>query len=664
MNKIQQKALEYTSRGYSVMPVRKDKEPTGKWKYLQTEKVSDEQVEKWFKNGENIGIITGKISGLTVIDVDTYKGGDPTPFPETYTVKTGRGGLQLYYQYDPNFTISADGYPGMPGIDIRGEGGYVVAPPSVTDFIDKDGKKAGGPYTIEKNLPLAPFPAHLFPKTKPKRTLKETVGVKSGSRNDSIASVIGKLLLAHKESVWLSEVLPAVEKINATYSPPLSLDEVHATFNSIANIERNRKTLQTSNIDLLFTIKKTKDKETKVFTLNTENICRVLNQHESFAGTIRYDKFSNQIEIKENNIWREFGVGDEIVIQTKISILFQCFGNVNKQMVFDAIVKVARDNSIDSAIDYLKSITWDNTARLDHWLAHTYGVPDDEYHRSVASNWLKGLVKRLVVPGSKFDYVLVLEGEQGAKKSSSLGVLGGDWHVETAMSTDNKDFFMQFPGKAIIEFSEGETLSRTEVKRMKAIITMQKDRYRLPYARTTQDFPRRCVFAMTTNDNEYLKDETGNRRWLPVATIFPEANIDWLTENRDQLFAEAYHRVITLRETTYEFPKEETREAQDSRMVTDPNTDLVAEWYYTTLTDTDRANGITAHQVFSQCLHKNWGGAPMKKWEEMMIINILKKSLKLNKKRMMVNGAQANRWFGEEAIIPTATQIELTEQIF
>lgn len=417
---------------------------------------------------------------------------------------------------------------------------------------------------------------------------------------------------------------------------------------------------ETKELDLLFTV----IKKEKVYTLNTENICRILSRHKEFTGTIRYDKFSNQIEIKENGLWREFAVGDEIVIQTKISILFPCFGKVNKQMVFDAIVKVARDNAIDSAIDYLTSIEWDKTPRLDHWLAYTYGVPEDEYHQKVASNWLKGLVKRLVVPGSKFDYVLVLEGDQGVKKSTSLGILGGGWHVETAMSTDNKDFFMQFQGKAIIEFSEGETLSRTEVKRMKAIITMQNDRFRLPYGRTTQDFPRRCVFAMTTNDSEYLKDETGNRRWLPVATVFEEADIEWLIENRDQLFAEAYHRVITLRETTYEFPKEITREMQDSRMVSDPNTELIAEWYYTALTDTDRVNGITTHRVFNECLHKNWGGSPMKKWEEMMIANILKKHLKLKKERLTVNGTQANRWFREKAEIPTGVEIELTEKIF
>lgn len=433
---------------------------------------------------------------------------------------------------------------------------------------------------------------------------------------------------------------------------------------AIAFTKDTYKPSATKSLDLLFTTIEKKGEEIKIYTLNTENICRVISRHKDFTDTIRYDKFKNKIELKENGIWREFGEADEIVIQTKISILFPCFGKVNKQMVFDAIVKVAKDNSIDSAVDYLKSITWDKTPRLDNWLAHTYGSPSDDYHHKVASNWLKGLVKRIIVPGSKFDYVLVLEGEQGVKKSTSLAVLGGEWYVETSMSTDNKDFFMLFAGKAIIEFSEGETLSRTEVKRMKAIITTQHDRYRLPYGRTMQDFPRRCVFAMTTNEAEYLKDETGNRRWLPVATVFPESNIEWLAENRDQLYAEAYHRVITLKETTHEFPEEATREAQDLRMVSDPNTELISDWYYNILTDTDRANGVTAHKVFTECLHKNWGGQPMKKYEEAMITNILKKSLKLNMERKMVNKVQANRWFGELLDIPTEKEIELTEVKF
>ena len=249
MNPFQQKAIQYSSLGYSVMPVGKDKRPVLKsWKYLQKERASDEQLELWFKKKDtNIGIITGEISGITVIDVDSYQK-NHTPydkFPETYTVKTGNGGFQLYYQHQEGLTISANAYPNLPGIDIRGNGGYVVAPPSVTSY-EKDGKQSGGAYEVIKDIPLAPFPIHLFPKHKAKP--REIVGVPIHSRNDSLFTLIRTILSSKKEEVWYSEVLPAVEKINETYKPPLPLEEVHTTFNSVVNYERNKRLVQSDGV--------------------------------------------------------------------------------------------------------------------------------------------------------------------------------------------------------------------------------------------------------------------------------------------------------------------------------------------------------------------------------------------------------------------------------
>lgn len=397
------------------------------------------------------------------------------------------------------------------------------------------------------------------------------------------------------------------------------------------------------DIDLLFTLQgRNRD---KIYTQNTENMCRILRKHHEFAGRFRFDNFKNVYEYKEGEKWRALEDADAISIQTRISIIFECFQKVGKEMVYDAIIKVSKENTYDSAVAFITGLVWDKKYRLDSWLSETYGVPADKYHKAVASNWLKGLVKRIIEPGCKFDYVLVLEGEQGAKKSTSLGILGGDWHVETTMSTDTKDFFMQFQGKAIVEFSEGETLSRTEVKRMKAIITMQSDKYRPPYERTSRDFPRRCVFAMTTNQSEYLKDETGNRRWLPVTVMLPEANIEWLAANRDQLLAEAYNRVFVKGETIYEFPKEETLEAQNLRRIGDPNTELIADWYWNILTDDQRRVGITIDQVFRQALHGGFSGKPKTKYEEMSIAIILKDYIRLTKRQSMVNGIRTSRWF-------------------
>ncbi len=402
-----------------------------------------------------------------------------------------------------------------------------------------------------------------------------------------------------------------------------------------------------------------------IYLQNTENMCRVLRHHARFTGRLRFDQFKNTYEIRtEKGAWRPVEDADAIDLQTQISVLFKDhFGRVGKEMVYDAMVKVGKENAFDSAIAYVSSIKWDGKDRLDHWLTNVYGVPDDVYHQAVASNWMKGLVKRIIEPGCKFDYVLVLEGEQGSRKSTSLAILGRDWHVETAMSTDSKDFFMQFQGKAIIEFSEGETLSRTEVKRMKAIITMQSDKYRPPYERTSQDFPRRCVFAMTTNQTEYLKDETGNRRWLPVAVVKDQADVEWLEANRDQLFAEAYHRVTAEKETIYEFPKLETMAAQAARRIHDPNSEMVADWYQR-LEGDKRKYGITIYQVFRDALHGGFPGKPMNKYEEMSISSMLKEVLELEPRREMKDGVRQMRWYTKGAPkVEVKKEMDILEEV-
>lgn len=398
-------------------------------------------------------------------------------------------------------------------------------------------------------------------------------------------------------------------------------------------------------LDLLYVLDNSKE---KVFTMNTENMCRILRKHPDFKDTLRFDSFKNSYEIQWKGKWRALEDNDSVNLQTAISIIFPCFGKVGKMMIFDAMVKVAKENAVDSAADWMRSLRWDGAPRLDDWFFHAFGAPQDEYHKAVASNWWKGMVKRAIHPGSKFDYVLVLEGPQGSKKSTSLSTIGGDWHVETAMSTDNKDFFMQFQGKLIVEFSEGETLSRTEVKRMKAIITMQTDRYRPSYGRVSEDFPRHCVFAMTTNQTEYLKDETGNRRWLPVRVVKDEADIAWLSANREQLYAEAYERVIKKNESVYDFPKEATVSAQEARRVTDANEDLIVDWYWNKLTDAQRDAGITNHQVYRDAIHAGFASKPMQKWDEMSIANVLRLSLNLEKKRQMAGRVRLWRWWAKD----------------
>lgn len=444
----------------------------------------------------------------------------------------------------------------------------------------------------------------------------------------------------------ISEIIASTQE---TYTPPAPPRMYKDGPKKAKPVAREVKIIEPGEIEFLT---KVVGKNT-INILNLENICRILRHHPQFAGRVRIDTFRMKLEIRKNETWTLFEDSDILHFQTEIQKSYPDFASVSKDMTHDAILKVADEFAYDSAMDYVLSLKWDGIARLDYWIQKVYGAEDNEYHRAVGSNWMKGLVKRLMIPGCKFDYVLVIEGKQGSRKSTSLSVLGQDWHVETTMGTDNKDFFMQFAGKSIIEFSEGETLGRTEAKKMKAIISTQVDTYRVPYGRVTKDFPRRCVFAMTTNQSEYLKDETGNRRWLPVTLVHEYADTEWLEANRDQLFAEAYERAVVKKETLHEFPKEATEDEQAKRNPQDPNHDIINDWYWNKLSKHERSLGITVRQAFEEGVHRgNTLHAPMDRLDMIRLGSILGSEMKLEVRRVREGNWRGNKYF------PTVDMLE------
>ena len=177
---------------------------------------------------------------------------------------------------------------------------------------------------------------------------------------------------------------------------------------------------------------------------------------------------------------------------------------------------------------------------FDDWLEHAFGATDIAgYHASVGAKFLVGAVRRVRQPGCKFDHMLVLEGDQGIGKSRACRALFGDAWFTDDMPHDwkSKDAPMSLLGVWGVELADLEQLIRNEREVIKAFISRQADRFRKPYGRGFIVQPRQMVFIATTNDNDYLRDPSGGRRFWPVRCKF--ANPEWIADNRDQLWAEA-----------------------------------------------------------------------------------------------------------------------------
>jgi len=409
------------------------------------------------------------------------------------------------------------------------------------------------------------------------------------------------------------------------------------------NIKSEAAQYPLEKLDLLST---TGNNGTRVYNRCTENIFRILRNHPDYKGRFRYDEWTQKMEILKDSHWIEIDDSDFTPIQRKISSMYPQFRMVGKEMVIDAISDACRANSFDRAVNFVRKVEWDKTPRLHNWISTVYGTPDDAYHKAVGENFFKGMAKRIIHPGCKFDTVMILEGRQGCGKSTSLSIIGGPWHLETTMRADSKDFFLQFKGKLIVEFSEGETMSRTETKNMKAMISTQTDTYRAPYGRTMKDVPRRCVFAMSTNQDEYLKDESGNRRFYPVEVSREKVDLRWLKDNRQQLFAEALYRVEVLKESLYEYP-EESVEHQQSKMVRSAYEDTISNWLDKPTGPTSiplpiAESGVTISEIWKYALLGD--SSRIRKSEEMQI-GLALKQLGWEKRRVMINGKQKMRWF-------------------
>ena len=274
------------------------------------------------------------------------------------------------------------------------------------------------------------------------------------------------------------------------------------------------------------------------------NATTALRYAPEWAGVLGFNEFSQRVETRRPTPW-EKPVGsrwrdddDSLAtewLQREAGIF------VGSNTVAEAVQTVARENSFHPVRNYLESLVWDKVPRIDTWLIEYLGCTDSRFIRGIGCRWLISAVARICQPGCQADHVLLLEGPQGIRKSSALRALVGDeWFTDHTADLGSKDSRLELAGKWIIEMSELVSMRRGEIERVKAFLTARTDRFRPPYGRRAVDVPRQNVFAASTNDEQPFVDSSGNRRFWPVRC--GQIDVDAITRDRDQLWAEAYYR--------------------------------------------------------------------------------------------------------------------------
>lgn len=307
---------------------------------------------------------------------------------------------------------------------------------------------------------------------------------------------------------------------------------------------------------------------------NLSNVLRVLENHPELnkpAPLVRYDEFHGKYFHRDGHEWADV---DELQLATWMQRACR-FRKASSILVHQAAIVYAQRHKTNEPRDWMEALAWDGTPRIGTFFGDALGAKGTGYIAAASRNFWIGMVARVYQPGCRLRQVIVLEGKQNKGKSFALAKIGGPWYAEASESVTSKDFFISIQGKLLIEIAELDAFRRAELTRIKQVISAPIDRFRAPYARTAQDFPRRCVFVASTNEDVYLGDVTGGTRFLPVPT--GEINLDYIEQARAQCFAEAV-AAFKSGETWWIIPEAAARNAQESRRQADEWEAIIANW--------------------------------------------------------------------------------------
>lgn len=319
-------------------------------------------------------------------------------------------------------------------------------------------------------------------------------------------------------------------------------------------------------------------------TINNFRI--ILEEDPNLAGRIAWNEFSHQPTIRGPLPWRKYEKDtpwqdtDDAALRHYVETNYRI---LSSGKVADALAVVLEKHRYHPVREYLDGLWWDGVPRADALFIDYLGAEDCPFNRKIARKMLAAAVARVYDPGCKFDYMAVMIGPQGVGKSELIKRLARSWHSDSFTTVQGKEAYEQLQGAWIIEVAELTATRKAEVEAVKHFISKREDAYRVAYGKRISHFPRQCVFFGTTNDQECLRDKTGNRRFWPVDVgITKPVRSIWADLDDyeiGQLWAEAKEAYRAGEPLYLEAAFEaEAQERQEQHTEENPKTGMVAEY--------------------------------------------------------------------------------------
>lgn len=286
----------------------------------------------------------------------------------------------------------------------------------------------------------------------------------------------------------------------------------------------------------------------KAFLPTAKNIDLILANDVFLKGAFSFNEFDNRPTVMRSLPWRKVKEPEpmrEVDLSGLRNYVEKAYGIAAKEKIADSLRLEMDRNKWHPVREYLDGLIWDRTERLDSLFVDYFGLEDTPYAREAARKTLCGAVARVYEPGIKFDLVPVLIGEEGILKSTFWSRLGGKWYSDTFFKVEGKEGPEQLQGAWILELAELAGLRKSDAESIKHFITKQVDQYRPAYGHLVEKYPRQNIFVGSTNIRDFLKDPTGNRRFLPILCNMERASksvaVDLVGDEVRQVWAEALH---------------------------------------------------------------------------------------------------------------------------